>query len=66
MHTCTRLVRANVKFNVSFTGEFSPDFDLKNMIFNQYKGFFIEKMTQICQILKIFFFKLPDFYDKFQ
>ncbi len=23
-------------------------------------------MTQICQILKIVFFELPDFYDQFQ
>jgi len=26
----------------------------------------MEKMTQIRQILKIVFFKSPDFYDKFQ
>ncbi len=48
------------------------NYDSKHMMdkydFNLYKGFFMEKMTQIHQILNFFFpfFKSPDFYDKFQ
>jgi hypothetical protein len=38
------------------------NYDSKHMMdkydFNLYKGFFMEKMTQIHQILKIFFFPL--------
>jgi hypothetical protein len=30
------------------------------------KGFFMEKFTQIRQILKVFFLKSPNFYDKFK
>jgi hypothetical protein len=31
-----------------------------------YKGFFMENLTQIRQILKNYFFKFPEFYNKFQ
>ncbi len=34
--------------------------------FTLYKGFFMEKIIQIRQILKFIFLKSPDFYDKFQ
>jgi hypothetical protein len=41
--------------SVSFIGEFLPNFDLENIIAALPQGFFMEKMTQICQILKSFF-----------
>jgi hypothetical protein len=37
-------------FSVYFTGEFSPNLDLKNMISTYTKDFFMEKMAQIRQI----------------
>jgi hypothetical protein len=48
-----------MQHRVSFTGEFSPNFDLYT------KDIFMEEMTQISQILKNCFLKSPDFYDKF-
>jgi hypothetical protein len=42
----------------------SPNFDLKNMISTYTKGFLVNKMTQIRQILNQI--KSPDFYDEFQ
>jgi hypothetical protein len=33
--------------------------------FDVYKGFFMENLTQIRQILKNYFFKFPEFYNKF-
>jgi hypothetical protein len=45
--------------NISFTGEFSPNFDLKNKISTYPKHFSCPKKIYL-------FFKLPDFYDKFQ
>jgi hypothetical protein len=53
--------------SVSFTGKFSPNFDLKNMVLTYTKEFFMgKKIKLICQNLKKIIFKLPDFYDKFQ
>jgi hypothetical protein len=53
--------------SVSFTGEFSPNFDLKNMVLTYTtKEFFMEKNIKICQILKKRIFKSSNFYDKFQ
>ncbi len=46
-----------------FTGEFSPKFDLYIYTHTQRKR---KEKAQICQILKIFFFKSPDIYDKLQ
>jgi hypothetical protein len=37
---------------ISFTGEFSPNFDLKNMISTYTNDFSWKKMTQIRQMLK--------------
>jgi hypothetical protein len=42
--------------SVSFISVFSPNFDLKNKILAYTKDFLCKKMTQICQILKIFLF----------
>jgi hypothetical protein len=43
---------------------FRPKFDLKNLIstYLLYKGIFMEKMAQIRQISKNFFFKSPGFF----
>jgi hypothetical protein len=60
--------------SVSFTGEFSPNFDLKKKSdFDLYKGFFMKQKGQkkktppnspdFQEFLKI---KSPDFHDKFQ
>ncbi len=53
-----------------FFDKFSPKFNMKNMILTYTKDFSWEKMTQNDQILIFdfwfFFFKSPDFYDKFQ
>jgi hypothetical protein len=49
MHTCTRLVRANVGFNDYFTGEFLPDFDLKNMISTNTKDFSWKKSPKFAK-----------------
>jgi hypothetical protein len=38
--------------SVSFTGEFLPNYELKNMLSTNAKDFSWEKMAQICQILK--------------
>jgi len=51
---------------IFFTSNFLSNFQPKKYDFDQYKGFFIEKMAQICRIFKNFFSKLPNFYDKFQ
>jgi hypothetical protein len=40
---------------ISFTGEFSPNFDLKNMISTYTNDFSWKKMAQIRQMLKNFF-----------
>jgi hypothetical protein len=41
------------QLGVSFLlGEISPNVDLKKYDFNLYKGFFMEKKTQICLIPK--------------
>jgi len=40
---------------ISFTGEFSPNFDLKNMISTYTNDFSWKKMAQIHQMLKNFF-----------
>jgi hypothetical protein len=40
---------------ISFTGEFSPNFDLKNMISTKTNDFSWKKMTPIRQMLKNFF-----------
>ncbi len=50
--------------NVCFTDEFSPNFDLKNMI--PTKGFFMGKMAQIRQISNLRNSKSPESYDNFQ
>jgi hypothetical protein len=53
--------------SVLFWGEISPNFDLNNLISNYAKDFSWEKKkSQIRQISKEFFSKLPDFKDKFQ
>jgi hypothetical protein len=44
---------------VSFTVEFSPNFDLS-------KGFFMGKLAQICQISNFKNSKLPESYATFQ
>jgi hypothetical protein len=51
----------SLQHSVSFSGKFSLNFDLKNMISTYTK----EKMTQICQILKIFFSNCQIFNDQF-
>jgi hypothetical protein len=52
--------------SVFFNGQFSPNFDLKNMISSYTKEFFMEKMTQIrLEISKRKKFKSPDFYETF-
>lgn len=49
--------------SVCFPGEFSPKFDLKNMIWTYlHDGVFMGKMIQIRQISKNFFFKSPGFF----
>jgi len=50
-------------YSVSFTGEFLPIFDLKNMVILR---IFHEKMDPNSADIEFFFFKLPDLYDKFQ
>jgi hypothetical protein len=51
----------------SFWQKILPNFNLKNMIFQIYKGNFIEKIAPSLPDYEEFFFsKLPDFYDKFQ
>jgi len=50
----------------SFTSEFSPNFNLKNMISTYTKDFLKETMTQVHQLLKSVFSKLPNFYDNIQ
>jgi hypothetical protein len=57
-----------VTCGVSFTREFTPNFDLENTILACRKDFSLEKNTQVCQIFGEFFFspQLPEFYDKFQ
>jgi len=47
-------------------GRYLPNFDLKNMISIHTKDFSMEKMAQLCQILRNFFPKLPKFYDNLQ
>ncbi len=42
----------SIQINVYFIGEFLSNFTPKKYDFNPYQGFFIEKMAQICQILK--------------
>jgi hypothetical protein len=46
--------------------EFSPNFDLKNMISTNAKDFSRKKMAQIARFLREKNSKLPDFDDKFQ
>ncbi len=65
MHICTRLVKANVGLNVSFSGEFLPDFDLKNMILTYTKDLSWKNHPNLPDF-EDFLFKSPDFYDKFQ
>jgi len=49
--------------SVCFTGEFSPKFDLKNMIsMYVYDGFFMENTIQIRQISKKTFFQIASFF----
>jgi hypothetical protein len=57
------LSRLPISHHVSFTGEFSPNTDLENMIWTHTKALWWKKMTQIRKILKIFFFffKSTDF-----
>ncbi len=43
-----------------FWGKISPNFNLKNMIFDLYEGSPMIKMAQICQISKKFIWKLLD------
>jgi len=51
---------------IFFTGELSPDFDLKNIILTYTKDFSWKKMAQIRQISKIKKIpKSPDFNNKF-
>jgi len=49
---------------IFFTCAFWPNFNTND--FELCKGFSMEKMVQICQILMNFFSKLPYFCDKFQ
>jgi len=48
---------------------FAPVFllveNFQTIKFDLYKGFFMENLTQIRQILKNYFFKFPEFYNKF-
>jgi len=58
-----------LKLSVSFTGKFLVKLlsKWKNMIFDLYKGFFMEKNElNSSDFEKQIVFKLPDFYDKFQ
>jgi len=55
-----RLSSRSPQGSVSFTGEFSPNFDLKNMISTSTKDFSPKKKDLNSPE------KLPDFYDKFQ
>jgi hypothetical protein len=52
--------------SVSFTGKFSPNFDLKNMITTYTKEFSQEKWPKFARFLNNFFPKLPESYDDFQ
>jgi hypothetical protein len=50
--------------SVSFTGEFSPNFVLKNIISTKQK-FFMKKIDPNSPAFEEFLFKSPDFHDKF-
>jgi hypothetical protein len=56
--------RKKCSTNVSFIGEFSSNFDLKNMISTFTKGFSKKNGPNLLDFHN-FFFKLLDFYDKF-
>ncbi len=64
----TNVKRFNIiddPYSVSFTGEFLPIFDLENMVSTYRKDFSWENGPKFGRHW-IFFFKLPDLYDKFQ
>ncbi len=64
----TNVKRFNIiddPYSVSFTCEFLPIFDLKNMVSTYRKDFPRENGPKFGRHW-IFFFKLPDLYDKFQ
>jgi hypothetical protein len=57
--------------SVSFTGEFSPNFDLKNLISTYTKDFSWgkkkkKKTAKFTRFSRVFLIKSPDFHDKFQ
>ncbi len=47
-------------------GGISPNIDMKNMISTYVKDFPWKKKARISQIFSNFFFRLPDFDDKFR
>jgi hypothetical protein len=52
--------------SVSCTGEFSPNFDPKNMISTYSKDFLWKKWPKFTRFWDFFFYKSPDFCDNFQ
>jgi hypothetical protein len=52
--------------SVSFTGKFSPNFELKNMVSTYTKEFFMKKKSKISRFWKKKNSKSQDFYDMFQ
>ncbi len=57
---------SNMEHSVSLTGEFSPNFDLKNMISTYTKDFSWKKKRPKFADFEDVFNKSPDFYNKFQ